>query len=203
MTDNKLQFENQSIAEGYKLIAGVDEVGRGPLAGPVVCACVIMPLDEIIEGIDDSKKVSEKNREKLYNLITEKAIAYNVAFVEHDVIDQINILQATKLCMKKAIEKMPVMPDIVLVDAVKDLDVKVPIKSIIKGDSLSYNIAAASIVAKVTRDRFMVELAKKYPEYYFEKHKGYGTKLHIQALRDYGPCKIHRRSFLKFLYNDV
>lgn len=200
---NNLEYENKMLAAGYSKIAGVDEVGRGPLAGPVCCACVIMPLDDIIEGIDDSKKVSEKKREKLFDLIKEKAIAYQIEFVDEKIIDEINILEATKKCMAKAINNMPIMPDIVLVDAVKNLDTEVATLPIIHGDALSYNIAAASILAKVTRDKLMVEYGKKYPQYGFEKHKGYGTKMHIDALKQYGPLSIHRKSFLGFLSKDV
>ncbi len=196
------EYEEKMSAKGFKLIAGVDEVGRGPLAGPVCCACVIMPLDDIIPGIDDSKKVSEKKREQLFELIKEKAICYNIEFVDEKTIDSINILQATKVCMANAINNMAVMPDIVLVDAVKGLDTTVPTLPIIHGDALSYNIAAASILAKVTRDRLMVELSTKYPEYGLEKHKGYGTKVHIEALKKYGPTPIHRKSFLGFLNKD-
>lgn len=197
----KIEYEQQMIAKGYKLIAGVDEVGRGPLAGPVCCACVIMPLDDIIDGVDDSKKLSEKKREMLYDKIKEKAICYSVEFVDEQEIDQINILEATKKCMAKAINNMTTMPDIVLVDAVKNLDTKVETYSIIHGDALSYNIASASILAKVTRDRLMVELSAKYPEYGFDKHKGYGTKMHIEAIKKYGILPIHRKSFLGFLNN--
>ena len=198
----KLEYENKMLAHGYKLIAGVDEVGRGPLAGPVCCACCIMPLDDIIVGVDDSKKISEKKREQLFELIKQKAICYNIEFVDEQTIDQINILQATKKCMANAINNMAIMPDIVLVDAVKDLDTNVATLPIIHGDAVSYNIAAASILAKVTRDRLMVELSKEYPQYGLEKHKGYGTKQHIEALKQYGVTKIHRKSFLGFLNKD-
>ena len=198
---DKLQYENKMLAHGYKLVAGVDEVGRGPLAGPVCVACVIMPLDDIIDGIDDSKKLSEKKREKLFDQIIQKAICYNIEFVDEKIIDKINILEATKLAMKNAIDTMKIKPDIVLVDAVKNLDVNVPTLPIIHGDALSYNIASASILAKVTRDRLMCEVAKKYPEYGFEKHKGYGTKAHIDAIKKYGVLDIHRKTFLRFLDN--
>lgn len=197
----KIEYETQMQSKGYKLIAGVDEVGRGPLAGPVCCACVIMPLDDLIDGVDDSKKLSEKKREVLFEKIKEKAICYNIEFVSEQEIDQINILEATKKCMAKAINNMSKTPDIVLVDAVKNLDTKVETYSIIHGDALSYNIAAASILAKVTRDKLMVELSKKYPEYGFEKHKGYGTKQHVEAIKKYGILPIHRKSFLRFLDN--
>ena len=199
---SNIEYENRLLASGYKLIAGVDEVGRGPLAGPVCCACAIMPLDDIIEGVDDSKKISEKKRELLFEKIKEKAICYCIEFVDEKTIDEINILEATKRCMAKAINNMKIMPDIVLVDAVKGLDTTVPTLPIIHGDALSYNIAAASILAKVTRDRLMVELSEKYPEYGFEKHKGYGTKVHIEALKQHGSTPIHRKSFLGFLNKD-
>lgn len=196
---DKLFFEKQELEKGYKLIAGVDEVGRGPLAGPVCVACVMMSLDDIIEGVDDSKKLSEKKREMLFEKIKEKAICYSIQMVDEQTIDKINILEATKLAMKNAINSMDVKPDIVLVDAINKLDVDVPIKGIVKGDALSYSIGCASILAKVTRDKLMCVLAKEYPEYGFEKHKGYGTKQHIEALKTYGPCVYHRLSFLKFL----
>ena len=180
------------------IIAGIDEAGRGPLAGPVVCACVIMPLDEnnVIDGIDDSKKLSEKKREMLYEKIIEKAVSFSIVEVDEKTIDNVNILNATKLGMKKALEGLSVKPDIVLIDAVK-IDTDLPQDNIIKGDALSYNIAAASILAKVYRDRLMKELSPKYPEYNFAKHKGYGTKEHIEALKKYGKCEIHRDSFIK------
>ena len=180
------------------MIAGIDEAGRGPLAGPVVCACVIMPLDEdkIIEGINDSKKLSAKKRDVLYDKIIEKAISYKIVEVDHKTIDEINILQSTRKGMKEAVEGLNITPDIVLIDAV-NIDTCLPQESIIKGDTLSYNIAAASILAKVYRDRLMEKLDKKYPEYGFKKHKGYGTKSHIEALKKYGKSEIHRDSFIK------
>lgn len=196
---DKLKFEKEELEKGYSLIAGMDEVGRGPLAGPVCTVCVIMPLDDIIEGVDDSKKLSEKKREELAEKIKEKAIAYSVQMVDEQTIDKINILEATKLCMKKSIETMDIRPGIVLVDAINKLDTDVEIRGIIKGDALSYNIGCASILAKVTRDKLMCELDKEYPEYGFAKHKGYGTKAHIEAIKKYGPCIYHRLSFLKFL----
>ena len=196
---DKLKFEREEEQKGHFLIAGMDEVGRGPLAGPVCVACVVMPLDDIIEGIDDSKKVSEKKRKLLFEQIKEKAIAYSIEMVDEQTIDQINILQATKLCMKKAVENLGLKPDVVLVDAISSLDIDVPIRGMVKGDALSYSIGCASILAKVTRDEYMVKLAEEYPEYGFEKHKGYGTKVHIEALKEYGPCVYHRLSFLKFL----
>ncbi len=181
-----------------KLIAGVDEAGRGPLAGPVVCACVIMPMEseKIIEGVNDSKKLSAKKREELFDKIVDIAISYSIVEIDEKKIDEINILQATKLGMKRAVENLKVMPDLVLVDAVK-IDVALPQENIIKGDALSYNIAAASILAKVYRDKLMENLDKKYPEYNFAKHKGYGTKAHIEALKKYGKCEIHRETFIK------
>ena len=196
---DKLKYEREEEQKGHFLIAGMDEVGRGPLAGPVCVACAIMPLDDIIEGIDDSKKVSEKKRKLLFEQIKEKAISYSIEMVDEQTIDEINILQATKLCMKKAVENLGLRPDVVLVDAISSLDIDVPIRGIIKGDALSYSIGCASILAKVTRDEYMVKLAEEYPEYGFEKHKGYGTKVHIEALKEYGPCVYHRLSFLKFL----
>lgn len=196
---DKLLYEKEEQSKGNFLIAGMDEVGRGPLAGPVCVACVIMPLDDIIEGIDDSKKLSEKKRNELFELIKEKAIAYSIEMVDEKTIDEINILEATKFCMKKAVEGLTLKPDVVLVDAISKLDITVPIRGIVKGDSLSYSIGAASILAKVTRDNLMAEMAKEYPEYGFEKHKGYGTKAHIEALKEIGPCEYHRLSFLKFL----
>jgi ribonuclease HII len=196
---DKLLYEKQEQEKGNFIIAGMDEVGRGPLAGPVCVACVIMPLDDLIDGIDDSKKVSEKKREVLAEQIKEKAIAYSVCMIDEQTIDKINILEATKLCMKNAIEKLTLKPDIVLVDAINKLDTDVKIRGIIKGDSLSYNIGAASILAKVTRDKYMEKLSEEYPEYNFAKNKGYGTKEHIDALKKVGPCIYHRLSFLKFL----
>lgn len=196
---DKLKFEREEEAKGHFLIAGVDEVGRGPLAGPVCVACVMMPLDDIIEGVDDSKKISEKKRELLAEQIKEKAICYTVEMIDEETIDKINILEATKLAMKRSIEKMTIKPDVVLVDAISKLDVNTNIRGIIKGDALSYSVGCASILAKVTRDNLMTELAKEYPVYGFEKHKGYGTKAHIEAIKEHGPCVYHRLSFLKFL----
>ncbi len=193
-----LEYEKQCLEKGQKYIAGVDEVGRGPLAGPVVVASVIMPLaeEDIIQGVNDSKKVSEKNREILYQKIISKAIACSIEWADEKVIDEINILQATKLCMKKAIEGLSVAPDTVLIDAVK-IDCKYPILPIIKGDAKSYSIACASIVAKVVRDRYMTEMDVKYPEYGFASNKGYGSSKHIEALKTIGPCPLHRKSFIK------
>ena len=197
-TFTMLDYEHKYLSMGNQYIAGVDEVGRGPLAGPVVVACVIMPLgdEDIIQGVNDSKKVSEKNREKLYDLIMQKALACKIEWADEKVIDEINILQATKSCMQKAIDGIEIAPDVVLIDAV-NLDCKYPIEPIIKGDAKSYSIACASIVAKVTRDRYMVAMSKQYPQYDFASNKGYGSAKHIAALKSVGPCPIHRRSFIK------
>lgn len=183
------------ISRGVTFLAGVDEAGRGPLAGPVVTACCMLPLDEMIDGINDSKKVAEKKREKLFELIKQKGV-YRISIVSHEEIDDINILEATKKGMRDCANGLAVTPELVLFDAVK-LSVNCPSDAIIKGDATSYNIAAASILAKVTRDRIMLEMDKLYPEYGFAKHKGYGTKAHIEAIKQYGPCPIHRRSFIK------
>ncbi len=191
-----LAYEKEKLNSGCKLIAGIDEAGRGPLAGVVSVACCIMDLNNIIPEVNDSKKLSEKKRNKLYDLIIENAIAYKCVFVDEKVIDEINILNATKKGMKEALDGLAINPDFVLVDAVK-YDFGIPSQAIIKGDALSYTIACASIIAKVTRDRYMLECAKLYPEYGFEKHKGYGTKVHIEKLKEIGPCPIHRKTFIK------
>ena len=198
-----LSFERKAQLNGCNFIAGMDEAGRGPLAGPVSVACVVMPLEEdkIIPGINDSKKLSEKKREELFEKIKETALAYSVILIDEKTIDKINILEATKLGMKKAYEALEVPIDMLLVDAVKNLDVDCQYESIIKGDAKSYSIAAASILAKVTRDQMMIELDKKYPEYNFKKHKGYGTKEHIEAIKKIGPCAIHRKTFIKNFVN--
>lgn len=195
----KLTFEKQLLSEGAKYICALDEVGRGPLAGPVVCAAVIMPLDEdlLIEGIDDSKKLSEKKREELSLLIIERAIAYSICEASHEEIDKINILEATKLCMLRCIESLSIMPDALLVDGNFSLDIPIRQNSVIGGDALSYSIGAASIIAKVYRDNLMCEMDKIYPEYQFAKHKGYGTKIHLDAIREHGLCKIHRKTFTR------
>lgn len=197
--EDKKKIENELYQKGYKLIGGADEVGRGPLAGPVVTAAVILKPDSAIIGIDDSKKLSEKKREELFDKIIADAVAYKIDFVFEDEIDKINILEATKLSMTRAINGLEVQPDIMLIDALNLPNVHVKQKAIIHGDALCYCIGAASILAKVTRDRFMAEQDKFYPEYGFKKNKGYGTKEHMDALRKFGPCKIHRRTFLKFL----
>lgn len=196
-TIEKLYFDRELLAGADCRLVGVDEVGRGPLSGPVVTAAVVMPLTEesLIEGINDSKKLSEKKREALYELIIDRAIAYAICRVEPDVIDRINILQATRLCMKNSIEQLPFTPDMVLTDGNMTLDISCPQRSVVHGDALSYSIGAASILAKVYRDRLMQEYAKEYPQYSFDKNKGYGTAEHIAAIREYGLCPIHRRTF--------
>lgn len=193
---DKLVYERKRLELGDKLIAGVDEVGRGPLAGPVVCCAVIMPLDDLIDGVDDSKKLTEKKREILAQKIKEKAVAYCIYEISESEIDQINILESVKKCMTGAVLGLKVKPDVTLVDGV---DTHLPINAeyIVKGDFNSYTIGCASIVAKVYRDNLMVEMAKTYPEYGFEKHKGYGTKAHIDKIKEIGPCKIHRKTFIK------
>ncbi len=192
----KLEFENKHLNLGCRYIAGVDEVGRGPLAGPVVCASVIMDLSNIIEGIDDSKKLSEKKRELLYDKIIENAVAYSIYEISPEEIDEINILEATKKCMKNAVLTLSVQPDVVLVDAVK-LDLPYMVEPIIKGDLKSYTIGAASILAKVYRDRLMKKYGEQYPGYGFERNSGYGTKEHIEKIKEIGPCSIHRKTFIK------
>lgn len=194
---DKLLYERELIEKGCKYICGVDEVGRGPLAGPVVCAAVIMPLDDIIEGVDDSKKLSAKKREMLCEKILKTAVAYSICRVEPQIIDEINILQATRLCMKNAVESLSVAPDFVLTDGNMTLDISVPQRSIIKGDALSYSIGAASIIAKVYRDKLMADYAEIYPQYGFESNVGYGSKAHMQAIERFGLTPIHRRSFTK------
>lgn len=194
---DKLLYERELHGAGYKYVCGVDEVGRGPLAGPVVCAAVIMPTDDIIEGIDDSKKLSAKKREALFGLILKKAVAYAICRVEPEIIDEINILEATKLCMKNAVESLKIKPDFVLTDGNMTLDISLPQKSIVKGDSLSYSIGAASIAAKVYRDALMDEYDAEYPAYAFAKNKGYGTAVHIKAIKEAGICPVHRKSFTK------
>lgn len=197
-TKEKLENDRAFLSDKVKYIAGVDEVGRGPLAGPVVCCAVIMPLDDenSVDGVDDSKKVSVKKRESLYETLKEKAIAYKICRIEPREIDEINILEATKKCMKMCIEGLLVKPDLVLVDAVK-LDIPYKTQAIIKGDAKSYNIGAASIIAKVFRDKLMDEYDEIYPDYGFANNKGYGTKVHINALKEKGACPIHRKTFIK------
>ena len=191
-------FDFENKYKVYKYIAGIDEAGRGPLAGPVVCASVIMPKDNIIEGVNDSKKLSPKVREELYDKIIATALCYKISIINHKIIDEINILNATKMGMYECANNLSIKPNVVLVDAVK-LDLDCITEGIIKGDQLSYSIAAASILAKVARDRIMVDFDREYPEYNFKRHKGYGTKEHIDNLKKFGACAIHRKSFLKFL----
>lgn len=196
-------FEHAAMEEGFSLICGVDEAGRGPLAGPVCAAAVILPPDLELEGLNDSKKLSEKRREALYPLICEQALAYGIAFASEQEIDELNILQATFLAMRRAVGQLGQKPDLALVDGNREPDFgDIPVRTIVKGDSRSANIAAASILAKVTRDRFMLEQDAVYPQYGFAVHKGYGTQKHYAALREFGPCPIHRRSFLKKFYGE-
>lgn len=192
-----LEYENKVIANGYNAVCGVDEAGRGPLAGPVCAAAVILPPNTIIDGVNDSKKLSEKKREKLFDVIIEQSVAYSVAWASVSEIEEINILNAAMLAMKRAVEGLQVKADFALIDGNKTPDLEIPSFPIVKGDSLSMSIAAASILAKVSRDRLMYEYDKKYPEYEFAKHKGYGTKLHREKILEYGPCEIHRPSFLR------
>ncbi|MGD9901391.1 MAG: ribonuclease HII [Spirochaetales bacterium] len=196
---DNLKYERYYYKLGKTVIAGCDEAGRGPLAGPVSVASVIMPLKKelIIEGVDDSKKLSAKKRDELYDKIIETATAYKIVFKDEKLIDQINILEATKLGMKEVINGLSVHPDMVLIDAVDKLDINYPYQAIIKGDELSYVIACASILAKVSRDRFMLKMDEEYPLYNFKQHKGYGTKYHIEQIKKYGECPIHRQSFIK------
>lgn len=190
-----MQYENDLRAKGYKYICGVDEVGRGPLAGPVTCCAVIMDLDDLIDGVNDSKKVSRNKREKLYDKILSRALSYSVVSYDANKIDEMNILNATKSCMREAVMSLSLKPDIVLVDALK-LDIPYETFGIIHGDALSYSIAAASMIAKVSRDRYMTKMAEIYPQYDFENNMGYGTAKHIAALKEYGPTPIHRRTFI-------
>ena len=195
---NLKSMEKELYNKGFEYICGIDEAGRGPLAGPVVVAGVIMPKDSMIEGVNDSKKVSEKKREKLYDVILEEALSYSVAIIGQDVIDEINILNATKQGVTTVVEELDVKPNLILVDALTHINTKgIPYDSIIKGDAKCYNIAAASIIAKVTRDRIMREWDEIYPQYGFINHKGYGTAKHIEAIKEYGPCPIHRKTFIK------
>lgn len=200
--ENMWQIEDSFYAQGYRVICGVDEAGRGPLAGPVCAAAVILPEHLEIPGLTDSKKLTDKKRRELFPLIQEQAVAYGIGLASREEIDEINILKATFLAMERALSQLDVRPDMVLIDGNRERDFGVPVQTVIKGDSLSANIAAASILAKVTRDNLMVELAKQYPQYGFEIHKGYGTKAHYEALRQYGASPIHRRSFLKKFYGE-
>lgn len=195
-------IEHSFFDKGVKIICGVDEAGRGPLAGPVCAAAVILPPNAEIPGLNDSKKLSDKKRRELYPVIKEQAIAYGIAFADHNEIDEINILQATYLAMERAINQLSVKPDLALIDGNRAKDFGIPVETVVHGDSLSASIAAASVLAKVTRDDYMLKMAEEYPGYDFEIHKGYGTKAHYAALTDKGPCEIHRMSFLKKFYGE-
>ena len=192
-----LKYENEARLKGFTSICGVDEAGRGPLAGPLCAAAVILPENKIIEGVNDSKKLSEKKREILFDKIINECVSYSIAFSTVDEIEEMNILNATMLAMKRAVETLSIKADYAMIDGNKLPPLDIPCRYIVKGDANSQSIAAASILAKVSRDRLCYEYAKKYPQYGFEKHKGYGTKLHIDAIKEYGPCEIHRMSFLK------
>lgn len=196
------RYEHAAFAEGYEIVCGVDEAGRGPLAGPVCAAAVILPRDIQIDGLDDSKKLTDKKRRALYDVITAQAAAYGVAFASEQEIDEINILQATFLAMERAMQKLALRPQLALIDGNRAKDFGLPVRTIVHGDGLSASIAAASILAKVTRDRLMEDLDMQYPQYGFAVHKGYGTKRHYAALCEYGPCPIHRRTFLKKFYGE-
>ncbi len=197
------ETEKSALNKGYKLVCGVDEAGRGPLAGPVCAAAVILPPDIIIDGLNDSKKISEKKRELLYDVICEKALAYHISFGSLEEIEKYNILEATFLAMNRSIDGLNIKPDYALIDGNRvPKGIKVPCETVVKGDAKSASIAAASILAKVTRDRLLLEYDKEYPKYNFKKHKGYGTKEHTDLILKYGPCPIHRMSFLKKLLGD-
>ena len=193
------EIEKEYISDGFNCICGVDEAGRGPLAGPVCAAAVILPVGAVIPGLDDSKKLTEKKREALYDVIKETAVSYGIAFASEKEIDEMNILNATFLAMKRAVEKLGVKPDLALIDGNQKPHTGIIEFTVIKGDGKSMSIAAASVLAKVTRDRYMLELDKKYPQYEFRKHKGYGTKLHYEKLLEYGSSDVHRKTFLKNL----
>ena len=194
------ELENEIYAEGFSLICGVDEAGRGPLAGPVYAAAVILPRDAVIDGLNDSKKLTEKKRDALFDVITERALAYGIASASVKEIEEFNILNATFLAMNRAIAKLDPAPELALIDGNRNTGIAMPSRCIVKGDSRCADIAAASILAKVSRDRYMLTLAEKYPQYHFEQHKGYGTKLHYEALREYGPSPEHRPSFLRKMH---
>ena len=196
------KYEHEAYDAGYETVCGVDEAGRGPLAGPVCAAAVILPRDLEIEGLNDSKKLSDKRRRALYDIIVQEALAYGIAFATEQEIDEINILQATFLAMRRAMEQLTVRPSLALIDGNRETEFGLPVRTIVKGDSLSANIAAASILAKVTRDRFMEEQDAIYPQYGFAIHKGYGTRAHYDALRQHGMTPIHRRTFLKKFYGE-
>lgn len=195
-------YEKLAIEKGFKTVCGIDEAGRGPLAGPVYAAAVILPIDLEIDGLNDSKKLTEKKREALFDVICEKAISYSIGIATEQEIDEINILNATFLAMRRAVDGLSVKPDYALIDGNQHPKLSIPDETVVKGDGKSMSIAAASILAKVSRDRFMLDIAKKYPEYCFEKHKGYGTKLHYEMIEKYGVSSVHRRSFLKKILGD-
>lgn len=199
---NMWEIENSFFSDDIRLICGVDEAGRGPLAGPVCAAAVILPANLEISGLTDSKKLTDKKRRELFPVIMEQAVAYGIGFASEQEIDEINILQATFLAMQRAIDQLSVKPDLALIDGNRQKDFGIPAKTVVKGDSLSASIAAASILAKVTRDNLMLEQAELYPQYKFDVHKGYGTKAHYEALREFGPCPIHRMTFLKKFYGE-
>lgn len=194
------ELENEIYDAGERLLCGVDEAGRGPLAGPVCAAAVILPRGLCIPGLNDSKKLTEKKREALYDVICSSAVSYGIAFATVDEIEEVNILNAAMLAMNRAIEKLSVQPTLALIDGNRNSAIKAASRCVVKGDAKCADIAAASVLAKVTRDRYMLEMAEKYPQYKFEKHKGYGTKDHYAALREYGPCEIHRPSFLRKMH---
>ncbi len=194
------ELENEIYDAGEQLLCGVDEAGRGPLAGPVCAAAVILPRGMEIPGLNDSKKLTEKKREALYDVICSSAVSYGTAFATVDEIEEVNILNAAMLAMNRAIEKLSVQPTLALIDGNRSSAIKIASRCVVKGDAKCADIAAASVLAKVTRDRYMLEMAEKYPQYKFEKHKGYGTKDHYAALREYGPCEIHRPSFLRKMH---
>lgn len=196
------EYENSALEKGFEYVCGIDEAGRGPLAGPVYAAAVILPNGIVIDGLNDSKKLTEKKREKLFDVIIENAVAYGIGSASEKEIDEINILQATFLAMKRAVENMQISPDYAFVDGNRDPMLDIPTETVVKGDAKVPSIAAASILAKVSRDRMMYEMDKKYPQYSFAKHKGYGTKVHVEALKEYGPCEIHRRTFLKKILSE-
>lgn len=196
-----LEFENNALLKGYKAVCGVDEAGRGPLAGPVCAAAVILPEGLIVDGVNDSKKLSEKKREALFDVIRDKALAYSIAYATVDEIEEINILNATMLAMKRAVEGLPVKADYAMIDGNKIPNLNIDAECIVKGDAKSMSIACASILAKVSRDRLLYKYAEEYPMYGFDKHKGYGTVAHREAILEYGPCPYHRKSFLKKIYN--
>ncbi|WP_302186418.1 ribonuclease HII [uncultured Ruminococcus sp.] len=195
-----LEFEKETLAKGYKSVCGVDEAGRGPLAGPVCAAAVILPEGVIIDGVNDSKKLSEKKRESLFDVIREQALSYSIAYATVDEIEEINILNATMLAMRRAINGLDIKADYAMIDGNKIPPIDIDAECIVKGDAKSMSIACASILAKVSRDRLLYKYAEEYPMYGFDKHKGYGTKVHREAILKYGPCPYHRKSFLKKLY---